>query len=297
MASALLGGVGGAPLGGAGASAVTGGANSAATLGCTPPTPTPPGSLLIPLAQHRGTLGHASTVTLGATVEFRAAAGTGPANARTQLYIPSIDANFYTASGSTIQLFLLHHNASIPATAWSPPTRVSRAIPMSTLFSSGNATLSTSWHALEANTGYGRLQVQFRWQWWLHSSGPKPYNLTSPWSAFTGKDTPHIQPTTLVPQPWVGVTRTSGATGSGGSVYSMTLIGNVSATHFRVAIEFTNSTEANSVCHLTPAGTSPYHATIRLSYANGQKLPTGNYLVHVHAVNAAVVVFEQVRVT
>jgi hypothetical protein len=175
--------------------------------------------------------------------------------------------------------------------------RVSRAIPISTVFSSANATLSTSWHAVEADTTYGHLVLQFRWQWWLHGSGSKPYNLTSPWSSFSSRSNTQQQPTTLTAIPWVGVIATTGASMASGSTYGMSLIGNVSATYFRVALEFPNSTEVNSVCHHSPSGHAPYNATIPLTYANGAALPRGNYLVHVHTVNGAVVIFEQVRVT
>lgn len=265
---------------------------------CALPGTTSPSSLLIPLTQPTGSLGaNVTSAVLGATLEFRGTNGSSLNLPGLEVHIPTTNANFYLQGGSKIQLHFFPRNASIPPVGWSSPFTASHSLSPSATFTTGSATLSTAWLAVTVNASYGSVQLEFRWQWWIRTTGGNPGTHTGPWSSAVTTSSTHAQPTTFYPAPWVGVSATAGPKMSSGSTYWMLLNGNVSSTNFRVVVETATGHEVNSVCRTTTSGASSFNATVPLTYITGGSLPRGSYVIHAHNAGAAVVVFETVVVT
>ncbi|MCI4351247.1 MAG: hypothetical protein L3K15_07025 [Thermoplasmata archaeon] len=264
---------------------------SATASGCAPSGIRSPDSLLIPTAGPRASLAAGSSVR----ASYQAQLLTAPPGNRASLFVPSVQASFPTTTGGRVQIYL--HPAWLPitGTGWSKSVTASTKISSAVGFPHGNATLSTAWLAVMANTTYGGYQVQFRWMW--ATTNATGGTTKSPWSGAVNASTSSQQPTRFFPAPYVGVVSTTPLTGAaGGSTFTANLSGNVSSTFFRILTESGTGHELNSVCRTTAAGLTTFNASIPLDYANGTALPSGSYIVHIHNEGGAIVVFKQVRV-
>jgi hypothetical protein len=243
-----------------------------ATFGSTPE------ALWIPDAAPNTTLTVGETLTVAYQFE---AVNYSAANFGVRVRMPTTLALFPNASGGHLQLYGAPTWTTVRGSNWSNLSAGStRHVITSTLVLSNAsaAVLSTQKIAVMATTGFGTLELSFRWTWWVSSATGTL--LSGPYSLANGTA---FHPTIFHPAPYVQLLSTSGATGIIGTNYTLTLAGATANEEFHLELEHaSNGQVVDSVSRFgATTNVTPLSANITL-LGSDMVLAPGKMLLHLH---------------
>ncbi|MCI4321413.1 MAG: hypothetical protein L3K05_03810 [Thermoplasmata archaeon] len=256
--------------------------NSPSPLACNRVTTPTPSSILVPVAGPSRATGRGGSV--GATFEFSVANATSRQSGIT-VEVPSVFAAFPLSGGGSTSIYF--GPRSFPLTGgggWLNGSRSSATLPAPNgLAFAANATalLSSQKIAVLADTPYGSVTLEVRWQWTVTTSNGS--TTTGAWSVPTSSSGwPASVPSIFEPAPAITRLWESGPNASIGSNFTARLGGNVSARYFFLELESASTGKVAQDHGLTSsAGASSATVTIVLLNYDRYLYP-GNYLVHIH---------------
>ncbi|MCI4332337.1 MAG: hypothetical protein L3K01_01200 [Thermoplasmata archaeon] len=258
-------------------------------------TPTP-SSILVPLPGPTGTL--AAGGSLGVAFEF-SVANSSPASSGATVDVPSVFATFPLQSGGSASVYLPPHSFPVAGSGWLNGSRSTGSTPTVNALafaSNGSALLSSQKIAVLANTPYGALTLQVRWQWTVTS--PNGSTTTGAWSVPTASSGwPTSVPSIFEPAPVVTRVSETGPNGTIGTNFTAQLGGNVSGRYFFLELEAASTGKVTqSHGETAPVGATAANVTIVLLNYDRYLYP-GNYLVHIHDACGALLLSLPVKAT